>query len=360
MPRSAFALLAASVFSLSNLGAQTVVPDEPSCPRCSIRMARVALLGAADGPGSLRGLAGYFTVDAKGRYWVGQNNDLPMIFDAGSRYIATVGKSGSGPGEFRIAQHMVALPGDSVLILDIGNRRATIVDQALKPARALSLQQQLMETRVIRWPDLVLTVPASMRPERGEPLQLVSFAGSAVTVLREFGSRPDETRPWFLRPVIAVTGSRIWVADSHNYRLSEWDTNGKLLRTFERRPDWFRWPVQSPGRITQPNPRICAIQIDDQGLIWVFTNIAAPTAAEAFARANLASAEISIDQIDHEKLYHTIVEVIDPKTQRLVTRTRINQYVVTALPNRRAVIYAPDPDGTPRMLVVSLTIAGRS
>ncbi|HSL72047.1 MAG TPA: hypothetical protein VK864_17495, partial [Longimicrobiales bacterium] len=87
---------------------------------------------------------------------------------------------------------------------------------------------------------------------------------------------------------------------------------------------------------------------------------AAPTAAEAFARANLASAEISIDQIDHEKLYHTIVEVIDPKTQRLVTRTRINQYVVTALPNRRAVIYAPDPDGTPRMLVVSLTIAGRS
>jgi hypothetical protein len=347
----------------ASLSAQTRIPDEPSCARCTISMRRLAVLGTMDGPGALPG-SSIIRQDGAGRFWIIHPPDLPIVFDSTGRVVSAPFRKGQGPNEFGGAAVPIALPGDSTLAIENSSTRATVLTRDLRAARVIQLSTLRINTlQPVRWPDLVVingTVPS--RNERVEPLSTASFAGAAHRVIKTFGGHPNEPLPtrMEIRSHIVPTGSQFWVAAANRYRLALWDTAGTIVRVLERRPSWFAGP--SPGvrgPANEPGPYVSAMTMDEQGLLWVFIHVAAPTWREGWPKVPEGVREIRADAIRGDKMYRAIIEVIDPRTSRVVARSSTNSYVTAAFPGRKAAVFYFDADEVPHYAIVALSLERR-
>lgn len=85
---------------------------------------------------------GYFALTRAGRVVaIDQDDRRLVLFDSGGRQIHATGRVGSGPGEFRFPRGIFSLPGDSVAVWDIGLRRLSLFDSALKFVRTEQFEQ---------------------------------------------------------------------------------------------------------------------------------------------------------------------------------------------------------------------------
>lgn len=62
-----------------------------------------------------------------------------MVFDANLASMRTIGREGSGPGEYRQPDAVWAFPGDSTLVTDLGNARLSVVGPDGKYARSMPI-----------------------------------------------------------------------------------------------------------------------------------------------------------------------------------------------------------------------------
>jgi hypothetical protein len=67
--------------------------------------------------------------------------------------------------------------------------------------------------------------------------------------------------------------------------------------------------------------------------------------------------EIPTRLIDIEKLFATTIEVIDPKTNRVVTRRTLDRYLLAALSHHRVAFYEVRPDGQDQVVVGTLSLS---
>jgi hypothetical protein len=198
------------------------------------------------------------------------------------------------------------------------------------------------------------------------PLHRVSFAQADARVTASFGTETYNVSQFEMSQMFKhVTPSRaggVWCSDQQAYRFSSWTKDGTLIRLFERKPEWFS--QRSEGalgtpRTTPPPPGVSAIEEDESGLLWVFVRTAADTWKEGWPETRPGQREIAMKDIQYDKLFRTIVEVIDPAAGRVVARHSMNAYVMAALPGRRAAVYGTTADGEPVVSIVSLTLQGR-
>jgi hypothetical protein len=61
---------------------------------------------------------------------------LLVALDLGSGAMTPIGREGGGPGEWRQPDAVYALPGDSTLLVDLGNARLTVIDPAGRAVRS--------------------------------------------------------------------------------------------------------------------------------------------------------------------------------------------------------------------------------
>jgi len=146
-------VLAALASSHSAVQAQeaVVIPDQVSCPACTIEFEEVAVLGGMDVSGRPLDVI----EDAEGRYWAAFVGDLPVVFDPAGEFVGRVGRTGQGPGEF-IRAAAFFRSGDSVVVLDAGQPRASVVAPDLTVARTVRLPGFLSGGRAVRWPSEVV------------------------------------------------------------------------------------------------------------------------------------------------------------------------------------------------------------
>ena len=336
------------------------VPEALACSTCSIALQYRFPLRGRGIDLSLVGLPNAVRMDAAGRIWVLQPQELPLVFDSTGVLIATVGQKGQGPGEFRAPTDIIPVDRDSTVVVDLFNARATVIGPDLKPVRFVSSNHSLKGVVVLAWPSKVvangvLRTPASA----GWPLHRVSFAGAAVELLSSFGLGdgavlPDE-RPATQIVARSRSPNTFWSADRNRYRVSLWSETGTLLQSFERSPPWFK--AQSPtlgNWDTPPSPVIAGIWEDTAGLLWVFANVPRASWKEAWPARR--SSELSVRQVAFEKLFQTRVEVIDPRTRRVLARQLYDEFVFDVLPGPRAVSYVVDDLGVPSILVTRFNL----
>lgn len=249
------------------------VPDSPNCGKCRVSFIKLVTLGTADGPASIPLGIHAVQLDAAGRYWVLAGEDPPLVFDSTGALIRVIGSVGRGPGEFVRALDAVPLAGDSMLVVDGGSGRATIIGPDLSPQRSVEFSHRLVPVLVLKWPDLVIGNGHVGTPSAsGWPLHRLSFATSPVQLLDSFGPDAGELRPYEFRRLSQVlaasSGGAFWSADQLKYRITRWAATGTKLQTLERRPVWFSHPsdfgLGSPE--TPPKPGLSAMVEDDTGL----------------------------------------------------------------------------------------------
>ena len=341
-----------------------VIPDAPSCATCTIATRRLATLGSAESTGSISSMIQSIGVDGRGRYWVLVGEDTPLVFDADGRFVAAVGRRGTGPGEIQSPTDIAPLPGDSVLLLD--NGKAMVFDADLKPVRSITLTAGFFPVHVIEWPIYVVANgTVSTKVASGWPLHSVTFEERVARVDTSFG--PERSTlgpqgvPMLMQRIAPSTGMTFWSADWGRYRLTHWGGAAKKTLTLERKAAWFppeaiRGSLGSPA--TPPDPSIAGIHQDSAGLLWVYTKIAAPTWRTGWPKGATGS-EIEIRRLALEKMYRTTIEVIDPRTKRVLARRIIPEVIVAALPNRRAAAYVVGPDDVPRIAILRLDLVRR-
>jgi hypothetical protein len=329
-------------------------------------MHAIATLGADDGVGSLNGKPMSVNVDAKGRYWVFQELEPPTVFSATGMVVRAVGRKGSGPGEFRSANNGIAI-GDSMLVFDWQERRATMVGPDLKAARTIRMGSGLGAILAVSWPTVLVAtghVPESNPPN--STLHRISLEGAEVRLLGSFGPR-GTGGPMGIADVSQHLGwarEGVWSAYWNKPQFMIWDRSGVLRGSFSRRFAWYTGEGKaSLGWATAPpTPTTGPIREDVEGLLWLFIHKPAPTWRDAWSARPItvgAGSEYRMRDISYDKLYRTYVEVIDPRTARVVTSHSLEGYVMEALPDRRVVLYRVDENGFPRVQIVALTLSGR-
>ncbi len=346
----------------ANAQAAQRIPDQVSCAACRISMSPPVFLrvppqhAIASAPQQVR-------ADNRGRIYVLADASI-LVFDNAGRFVQTIGRDGRGPNEYQGPSDIITLPGDSLLVIDPPNARASVLSPALQFIRSIPYPYTFGSGAVVRWPDSVLISGRSYGPKASvEPLYLMSFRGSTAQSTRTFGSVDGVLRKGYSPDVtqhinVGATASTITV-DRRAYDITRWSRLGVERRQFERRPAWFAEPsIRNLAPANPPPVAITGTWVDSTGLLWVTTQVPAPGWAAAWSGVSLQQ-EIRVSAIAIEKLYNTVLEVLDLTTGRVVTRTEIVGWVTGILPGGRLVKYSVDLAGEPRVGIVDVKLIGR-
>jgi hypothetical protein len=112
-------LLATTPIQVASQSSQPVIVSGiPVCAGCQIRVSKVATLGSSADPVML-GLLSVPTRDSQGRYFAATSTgNTVAVYDAGGRLVQTVGRPGSGPGEFGLINRILVGAGDSLIVIE--------------------------------------------------------------------------------------------------------------------------------------------------------------------------------------------------------------------------------------------------
>jgi hypothetical protein len=344
--------VAASTSPLSSQAAfrapQLEVPDQPACSTCVIRVEHAFALDP-DGPAPLPQRVRQ--VRSK-QYWLMEWGELPMLFDEKGTPIGRFGRKGRGPGELTLATDVLQVPGDSTLVLEMAGR-ASLYGPNGRFARQIGVPWPLGTGLILGWPDRLVLGGNIATPGRvGAPLHLVSFAGNTAELIDSFGPESGELRPGgepqVRQQITSAKGGGFWTAGYASYHLVRWSADRQRGVTLVRRASYF--PEKSStslgGPSEAPSPALVAIRESEQGLLWVYVRVAAPTWRAALAGVPQSAREVPVSAVRIDKLFGTVIEVIDPVARKVVARTSIPSLVLSPLSDTTIAVYGARPDGS--------------
>ena len=340
--------------------APVVVPEEPTCPQCTVRVQTLFTAGGANGSPRITTIPASLVVDKANRLWV-FGGDAPVIFDSTGREIGTVALSRTRGAALNV--YDASAGGDSVVVLDQTSQSAFVLGPDLKHVREIPFDLPLAGARILRWPDFVAGVGLlPSLPARGWPIHRISLAGGRAEVLESFGPGNGQLRAGTAetnnRLIAPGVGDEFWSFVPRSYRLVQWDRSLQARQVIERRPGWFSGAEGPPfgGPRTPPPAAVRAVQVDSLGLLWVFVSVPSENWPSAWPPARPGLVEVPVSRVAYEKLYRTAIEVIDPRAGRVVARAFTDAWIYAVLPKNRAVTYATTASGRPIVSVVSLAI----
>jgi hypothetical protein len=152
-----------------------------------------------------------------------------------------------------------------------------------------------------------------------------------------------------------------WSAWRFAYEIQQWDSRGHLERVLERRPAWFH--DTSPADVgwvdRPPPPHTIAVREDAAGLLWVFVAVPSKEWRSAWPPIDRGVREIDTGQIAMDKLFATMVEVLDPASERVIARQRFDVYAIDAVGTDALALYSTDATGKGRVEVVARELVRR-
>lgn len=308
-------------------GTAVLVPDDVSCDACSIELEHVQRIGSLDGSGFLESPPNVVVRKADGRFVVQVPGVLRvMVFEPDGGYERDLARKGQGPRDLEAPGVLLSLPGDSLAVFDSGNARITIYDPQLRWVRTgRNPVPHALDAVVLDDGQLVVNGPVPTPEGIGLPLHVLAFSeGHDGRIERSTGSLTGALRSQVdAARRLATDGSTVWAAHYNQYLIERWTATGERVQTIRRSPEWFsgRHPLTrgSPGQ--PPNPRVSAITVDSEGLIWVFSwrpsnywerawrNISVPSSGEISGGSRRPTTQ---------ELYNTQIDVIDPVAGTLV------------------------------------------
>lgn len=332
-----------------------LVPSEPACAACEIRLDLVARLGELDDPGGV-GRPGVAARDGRGWYYV-RSAEAPAevdVFDSGGEYLRTFGRPGAGPGEFGTVSHMYFGANDTLHVFDNQNGRISVFSPEGELVRDGGLEGEVLKLAHLAEGRFAISGRVLTRESLGYPLHLIDGSGRLI---RSFGAENAVFRPdafYSFQRYIAPSGEgSIWAAHHLQYVIELWDVEGELKDVLVRRADWF--PPQFTQRRRTPDtpdyPAIHEIREDANGLVWVIVRVNQPNWSEALGDPVESPDGRYYPVEDFDGLMGTRMEVIDPQRAAVVASLQTDEYVHQFVDDRHVVSYREDDGGVPRWLV---------
>ncbi|WP_419164596.1 6-bladed beta-propeller [Candidatus Palauibacter sp.] len=306
----------------------TWIPDDVTCPVCTVRLTERVRLGDTEGPGAIDFLGGhsFSAVDSRGRIYLrGYFSTEIKVYEADGAFRKTIGREGEGPGEFRGINGVVVGSADSLLVLDRLGMRMSVFSPDHEFVRSVPLEilPQGIDPIIVPWNTDHFYITSDM--ERvpglgGLPIHEVDREGK---IAHSFGSGNDEvppSAPYSETRVIADGGEgTLWVGRVAHYWIQRQSpTSPEPIEEIRREADWFPEPSEAELRsgghgVGRPPPLLSDI-LEYDGLLWVLTWPVDPDWARA-----------GPDLEDERLRYDSTIEVIDLEAKRVVARARFDE-----------------------------------
>ena len=345
----------------------TVVIDgtAPTCAQCALEVMQPIRLGTPDDEHVPQRVP-EIVRDSRGTHYLvfnGWSNKQVLRYDSAGRYLGRLGQYGQGPGEYRMTLRLLIGPGDSVFLFDWSSRAQVFTPDGVY-VRGIRTPGQLSVFAVARdgsgsffgvsnaygidsTPPLVIRLDSTWS-------RLDSFPAFAPVIGRSFvrsGSREwlSARRPEF-RVALAPDGS-VWASGRSNYRLERHGRDGTTQQVIGVRipGEWLlmtaaeadsivarqpppkpvpRRPVRPPPSRIRSSNLTNSLTVDSAGLLWVVRVIPVPgndtiTLSAQYLSPNEAPDEATIPREVQDRLYHTVVDVIDPRGPELIARAEL-------------------------------------
>lgn len=317
-------LLVLELVGAAGLSGQTVmvIADDVSCAQCSIDLEHMTQLGGDADTLVNIGYTATLPIDSRGRIYFSAA-EFPgsiKVFDPDGRLISEIGRSGEGPGEFISSTLTYVKRGDSLYAFDMGTRRLTVFSPQYDVVRTGAVQvipvDGFFDEQGYMTVSSIGRSPASF----GYPLHRLSGDGE---LLHSFGGDYSgisrRNRSLLGRSISPRETGGLWAAHKLNYDIEEYDRSGNHVRTVRRRPSWFPDTAVEPLLPSSPSDpppfaQIYGVQEDDAGMLWVLVWLPASDWRDALAEENPPPTAF----------WDTVIEVIDPRSGRVITRRRID------------------------------------
>lgn len=195
---------------------------------------------------------------ADGRILVTDRLDQGLVVaDFAKGTVARIGRTGSGPAEYRLPTALIAMPGDSTLLVDEGNQRLAVVGPDLKIHRSFNLMlpgigPPLGARAADRQGRYILQIPGWIHSLPGDTLLVVRFdprSQRVDTLARVKGSTPRKNTMIPGLPYVIFAAQDVWqasldgrvaVARSGDYHVDWIGADGRVVRgariPFQSRP----------------------------------------------------------------------------------------------------------------------------
>ena len=332
------------------------------CMSCAIEATQHVVFQTSDPRANIAFVPLQVFRDRTGRYFVLVQGQLPLIFTSRGRFLRQLGRSGEGPGEFRAASFVSALPGDSLLVLDTRLLRASVYSSDLRFVRSVGLPFYVSAARLLDWPKRVAVNGVSYsRADAGWPLHIIDFSGSTANRIASFGDNNGEMRPGenarLIRRFVAGGTDSFWALQMLKYQVTHYGADGRVLTAIRREPSWFvgesSWSLGSPRRPPSPALQTAAIRGDT---LWVAARVPRKDWEKAWSgtRASGLGEVASGRGPDPTQLHMTRVEVIDVRRGTLLAVRDFDGIIVDIDSELRATIYDFDRDLEPRLRILGL------
>lgn len=331
-PVLAFALdlLGGGTDTLWSQGSADVrVPSVAHCDECRLSLSRLTIL-RSDNPQVDVSAEPDQVVVRDSRGWVflvnpGNRTRLGLL-DPEGRAVRELGRSGSGPGEFRYIQHIAVGPGDTLFAWDRGLRRMSVFSPApvVSPVRVYTLPYQIEGGgfRVLPSGDLIANAIVGHSARFGHPLHrfsaagelLDSWGGDSLVVLR--------SDPLSSVRYLCPASKGLWTIRANSYHLELWGPDLRLQQSV-RRVD-RKFPSYRVNRISPtepPNPLYVGVQEQPDGLLMVLALVPDPKWRQG-VRFKDGPHGPDFEFTNPSKVYDTVFEVIDPARGRLLLSER--------------------------------------
>ena len=318
--------IAAILLSSSGARAQlSRVGDEISCSECSIELRDIAVLGRFEDPTSPKSISevartpdGHFFVIPT--YMPG----VVAEYDGSGGFIRTLGRPGQGPGEFTTFFGPRIISGADGALHVFNQARHTRLD----PANPGNAQLHTLEIPPLAGAAILsggrFIVSRGLRnPLLGSyPLHLFDANGDHI---RSFGPDlgPEVTGYERLMIVGPAGEDRVWASPVAEYKPVLYDTMGNTRTTLARDARWFTpWddPRGENGIREPPRPQVHGLREDAAGLLWTIVRV-----SDENWKPFPSDGPIFIEELFKHPRFDTLIEVMDPRTGRVIQRARFDE-----------------------------------
>jgi len=348
--RSIAGTLAVTAASAYGLAAQSAVrvASRPVCRDCEIVLRHAFRVGDATGPGIVPGMSA-LARDARGRFYFASYTAPGeiLVFERTGRFLRALARRGKGPGEFERISWLHASRGDTLHVFDSELGRHTVLSPAFELVRTARLPGFVENAVTLANGQIVINARIPTRESVGQPLHTLSPDG---TVERSFGARAGPYLPGMERALqrwlAPAPGNRFWAGHRTAYVIELWDAEGRLHRTVRRDVRWFQ-PYERSRDLTPrepPLPFMNAVRRDAGGLLWVIVSVPEPSWAAGLERKHTPEGP-RYAIADREKVFASVIEIIDPGTGALLVSQRFARQYVAFFGDRLVASIGQYPDG---------------
>jgi hypothetical protein len=276
------------------------------------------------------------------------------VFDHAGSFVRILGRSGSGPGEFRSVRALHVGKGDSLFVADDYLLRLSVFDPSMRFVRNVPLKESVFEQGLVVLDSMVvLNVDASTIAADGAPLHGLTKDGRSIS---RFGRTPAPSGSVEYNPLTMVrwlapsTSGTLWAAKLTVYSVERWSMNGKLIEELQRSPPWFQTNTDPKYPATQ----VIAVQEDTTSqLLWVVGRVADPNWRASIRQG---TGEQGWRVADRTGYYDLVVDVIDLRTYDVLATQGCAEFGAAFIGPGRIVTYRETTAGIPQLDVWQLTL----